>query len=184
MSLSGCTRQDFHLDGSLAGPQPLGVHRNGTFPPVCPTALPSGPSLLSSRFTLHPLSFVYLLPHPHLTRATRFCVVHYHIRHLPSSTKRLVSLCGRAGPLMAEHRLHVVGAEPNTPAIRAKDLPSPGAFSVSKGLFLPCYSSFMAAVHRAAEHAGVSVANMLTGCFAGPGPSPRNYHYSLCPYMY
>lgn len=170
-------------------PQPLGVHRNGTFPGVCPTALPSIPLCFLPPLHPPPSSLVYLLRNPHLTRATRLCIVHYQIlvtyHHLQNSWSVFVGGWAPHGRAQAPRGGGRAPAPPSD--FRAKDLPSLGAFfSVSKGLFLLCYSSFMATVHHAAEHAGVvSVANMLAGWFAGPeSPSPRSYRCSLCPYMY
>lgn len=175
MSLSGCTRQDFPSGWPPAGHSTPWCHRNGTFPWVCPTALPSVP-LLSSPFLPPPSSFVYLLRTlTHESNQVLCCsflhiLVTYH--HLQNAWSVFVAGLG----LMAEHRLHVVGAELQHPQVTPGLRPSfPGRLLlVFPKDFLPCYSSFMAAVHRAAEHAGVSVANMLTGCFAGPGsPSPQ-----------
>lgn len=126
------------------------------------------------RFTLHPLPlFIYFAPLTHESNQVLCCSLPYS-RHLPSSTKCLVSLCGGAGPSWPSTGSTGGGRAPTPPSdLGLKTFSLPG-FSVSKGLFLPCYSSFMAAVHRAAEHAGVSVRLCWTGCFAGPGsPSPR-----------
>lgn len=113
MSLSGCTRQDFHLDGP-GWPQPLGVHRNEHLPRVCPTALPSVPLCFLPRFlTLHP-SFVYLLRTLTSREQPGFVLFTTIFSHLPSSTKCLVSLVAGLG-LMAEHRLHAGGGRAPTP---------------------------------------------------------------------
>ena len=117
MSLSGCTRQDFHLDGPWLASTPW-----------CPQKwhLPRGlshcsalrPSLLSSPASPSTLFLCLFTSHPspHQSNQVLCCSLPYS-HHLPSSTKRLVSLCGGAGPLVAEHRLHVVGAEHQHPQV-------------------------------------------------------------------
>lgn len=173
----------------LAGLNPLVstemAPSQGSVPLLCPLSL----SAFFPRFTLHPLPlFIYFAPltspeQPGFVLFTTIFSSPTIIYKTPGQ-----SLWGSWAPRGRAQAPRGGGRAPAPPSDSgAKDLPSPGAFfSVSKGLFLLCYSSFMATVHRAAEHAGVvSVANMLTGWFAGPGSSsPRSFHYSLCPYVY
>ena len=171
-------------------PQPLGVHRNGTFPEVCPTALPSVPSLLSAPASPSTL-FLCLFtsqPSPHESNQALYCSLPNSC-HLPSSTKLLVSLCGGTGPLMAEHKLHVVGAEHQHPQVTSglkTFLPWAPSLVFPKGFF---FYVIRASWQLCTMQLNTQVLFPWQICWLGglrdpESPSPRSYHYSLCPYMY
>lgn len=107
-------------------PQPLGVHRNGTFSGACPTAVSS--VHLCFLPLLHPLpsSLVYLLHTPHLMRTTRFYIIQYYIlvTHycLQNARSGFVGGLAPRGRAQAPHGGGRTLTPPND--TRAKDLPS------------------------------------------------------------
>lgn len=105
---------------------PPGCPRNGTFSGACPTAVSSVHLCFLPLIHPPPSSLVYLLHTPHLTRTTRFYVIHYCIlvTHYCLQNTRSVFVGGLAphGRAQAPRGGGRTLRPPND--ISAKDLPS------------------------------------------------------------
>lgn len=124
-SVTGLAWQDFHLDAPRLASAPWCPQKRHLLRGLSHCCV-LRPSLLSSPASPSTLFPGYLLHTPHLTRTTRFCIIHYYIlvTHYCLQNSRSVFVGGLAprGRAQAPHGGGRTLTPPND--TRAKDLPS------------------------------------------------------------